>query len=283
MGLSQGAESRPKVNVKYVNLHSGRLAETYSKKYVVAKGLEAKVKDWREYTKYNQENVAFDYYAYDYPSLTGYVTGIRWFSKAMGDTEKVGWHIYLDCGDYGIFAIELTPRDRFAFRSFMAMAVNVDFTKLVKISAFTNNKDWQIFVMWQENEDGEVVTIKPSHKELWVTSELAANIKKKDYVFSDDEKKRLHFKEDGTLDLNYPYVRQRKNPSTQKLEWSFDKWQEFLNEQFEEHVLPAVADAQKTREASLGDVSFDTETLERESVAFTENEELPVTDDDIPF
>lgn len=285
MSLQQGAERRDSVKVTYLNLHSGQLSRTFSEKYVKANKLEEQVKDWRKYTTKNKAEEVFTYYALDFPRVTGYVTRIKYFSKPLGDTTKTGYHIFIDCGNDGIFCIEISPNDRMAYRSFMSIAMNVDFTQLCQFGAFTNDKDRLVFVIWQETENGEVVSVKPKYREIWMNADVASQVKKADFKPTETEEKQLKRKEDGTIDLSYPYVRERKNPTTQKLEWNFDKWQEFLNENFDD-VLKRSEEAHAEREGNKADTSFDTDSFEAEGLPeFTGGEEPApaIDDDDIPF
>lgn len=292
MALQQGAKSRDSVKVTYLNLHSGQLARTFSAKYVKANGLEETVKNWRKYKKVNKAEEEFHYYALDFPRITGYITSIKFFSKPLGDTTKTGYNIYVDCGDDGIFCIELTPNDRFAYRSMMSIMHNVNFENLCELTAFTNDKGREVFVCWQEDENGVIVPAKPKYKELWLSHLLATKAKTAPESLTEDDTKHFAFKADGKMDANYPYVRERKNPTSQKMEWNFDKWQEFLNEQFED-VTNRVKDANDAREANKGDASFNVEELEDGAFPLPEfagmpdnavaDDAVPVDDDDIPF
>lgn len=230
--LKQGVETRQAGDMTFVNFHSGGIARTS----------KTPVTGWTQYEKKSQDGTVRNYWKLETPSLTGFVTGAKTWSKELDNgTVLSGLHIFIDCGDAGMFCLDINRKsDSDVLRRFISCGLNVDWEKMVQINGFLGEKERKVLFMRQMDEfEQEAVVIKPKYRERWVSDEVIKKIQKKEQL-TEEELERLELNEDGTVNLKYPYIKQKFVPADQKLKWQFEAWDEFLDEQLNEYLLPAI-------------------------------------------
>lgn len=276
-----GAELADPTRAIYVNLRTGRLAETTAqlKDLDPDRIAEYKAEGFVDAKTKNNAGTEYHFLARPYDHLTGYITNIRWMDKPMKDGGKlVGWIVFVQVKDK-TFAIEVRDTDH-PFFYLQSALLNIDFDRPVKFRAFgkTNDKGkfrkvLLLYQGWVDEETGEPKAVPGLYRELWVDRELAAKINDNSPL-TETDRKHLAFEADGkTVNRNYPYIKMKADGK-----WSTDVWAEFLHEKMESEVIPAMREAQIARAAPQYSGP------PQEIVVPQEEESVPPSyEDDIPF
>lgn len=265
VGFEPGAApSRPQQLV-YVNLRAGRIGHTSDRP----------LEGHSEHSNFNKAGQEFKFYAKTYDHLTGYIDSIRWHSHPLPDGTKLsGWNITVNCGKEGVFVLGIGLKDR-PFRQIMNVLLNVDFTRPARFVGFwgedRKGRPQKVLLISQHYDPvtNKPVWVRPAHEQKWLSRLLIGKLKEK-VPLTEDEERNVSRMSDGSFNKDYPYIVQNTDES-----WSFDTWNNFLHEQMEQFVIPAV-------EAAAG------ERRGREVDApeyFPAEFDGPVSDgdDDIPF
>ena len=275
-GLDLGAGESQASNRIYVSLRTGK----------ICRHNKEQLPGYAPKQTTNPDGSINNFYAKEYDHLTGFVTDVRWHTNKRPDGKVLSsWNVTVDTTKE-VYVLQIAPTDR-PFNRFMNTMLAVDFTKPVRFVAFTGrdkqkNLPQKVLLITQETDSatGKPKWIQPVHEEKWL-SRLVINKLKQGVPLTEAEERNVSRNTDGSFNKNFPYITQGLDEK-----WSFDAWKEFLHEQMQEFVIPAVKAAAEARgEIVHPDNRGDAwePPLEDDNTAFSGPAPSPVSDDDIPF
>lgn len=273
-GYSPGAEESSQQKRIFVNLRAGRIGQTSDKP----------LEGFKEHKSVNKAGTEYIFYAKTYDHLTGFVEDIRWNTHTLTDGTKLsGWNLTINAGETGVFVLGVNVKDR-PFQQLMNCLLNVDFHKTVRFVGFWgknqhNDKPQKVLLLTQglDPDTKKPLWIKPAHDQKWLSRLLINKLKEK-VPLTENEERNVSRMQDGSFNKNYPYIVQNADES-----WSFDVWNNFLHDQMEQIVIPAVKAAAEERSVRMPPSTIPTDDIPEVPEEFTGPASLPQTDDDIPF
>lgn len=275
IGFDPGAEESRDLRRIFVNLRAGRIGQTSDKP----------IEGYKETRNFSQSGTEYVFYAKTVDHLTGFVDDIQWHSHVLKDgTKLTGWNITVDAGEKGVYVLGIGSNER-AFQQAMNLLGNVDFTRTVRFIGFwgkdRNNKPQKVFLITQglDPETRKPVWVKPVYDQKWL-SRLIVNKIKGGVELTEQEERNVSRMKDGSFNREYPYIIQNVDDS-----WSFDMWNNFLHEQMQGVVIPAVKAAARQRQATNPTPIAPSEDVPNEDVPADARYTGPSSnyDDDIPF
>lgn len=270
--LPLGAPDSVQSNRIFVNLRTGKIAQTSN----------TQLPGFKSATTKNKDNTFNHFYAKEKDHVTGYVTEIRWHTHKLPDgTMLTGWNVTINTTEE-VYVLHIGSNDR-PFHRFMACCLNVDFEQPVMFLAFMGknkeDKPQKVLLLSQEfGADNKPIWIKPALEEKWLSRVIIDKLKEKSPLTDYDER-NVSRNPDGTFNKDYPYIHQKVDGK-----WSFDTWDDHLQEAMRNIVIPNVEAADKKRglistlSAASADVPDEYTGPPAESTAAPYG-----PDDDIPF
>lgn len=285
--LTPGAAQGTRPNGIFVNLRAGVIARTTNQDMTGQPG-------WYPYENENASGTKYKFWGYPYDDLIGYVKNIKWYEHKFDDgSMSRSWWIILDVQDQE-FILDLKSTDR-PFSQTMSTLLALDFNKPVKFVGFMGKnkktqKPQKVLLINQGKYDPDSnkdVWEQAAYRDKWLSLELVQKIREKKITnepaakehLSETEYGNLAFNADGSINREYPYIKQNEDKS-----WNFTDWNNFLMRKMKEEVIPNVEAAQALRDQGRREeIASQDQTPEFSGPDQTSASVAPAADDEIPF
>lgn len=239
LGMPLGAEESQGSNRIFVNLRTGKIAQTSN----------SEIAGFKPSTTKNKDGTVNHFFAKEFDKITGYITDIRWHTHKLQDgTTLMGWNVTIDTTKE-VYVLGVSSNDR-PFQRFMNVCLAVDFEKPVMFVAFmgkhkVTDQPQKVLLLSQgmNPETNKPIWIQPVHEEKWLSRTIIDKLKHGDDL-TEAEERNVSRNKDGSFNKEFPYIHEKIDGK-----WSFDNWDEFLHEQMKEFVIPNVAAANQLRGA----------------------------------
>ena len=277
MGYTLGASVADTTRKTYVNLRTGRIAQT-SKEPL--DGFEPAFTTKKDGTKTH-------FFAKEYKEIIGYITALNWHVSTFpdGSTDGGAWNVDIDTGSE-IFCLSVKKTDR-PFLRFCSVLCGINFDEPVRFAGYKfleGGHDKKVLCLYQFGTEG---AMQPIFQEKWLSQTLKDKIRGKEELNENDQK-NLAFSDDGTIlkpmvfdemegtfSEGYPYIVQSSD-----LKWDLGIWTKFLDAKVKEIVLPMIAEANAKRNP----IEMNGEPyVDEPEMSGVPEWQKPVDDDDIPF
>jgi hypothetical protein len=236
-------------------------------------------------------------------AIGGYVTDLRFYeNKLPSDVILTGVKLTIETPDQ-TYILQIGSQDR-PYSQVLNALLSVDFNHTVRFKGYKKEGKKNLLIYVGNNDGKDYILGK--HKMAFLYWNLRQKIKE-GLALDEKDKENIVFLPSGEMDKDYPYIFQKQDKK-----WNFDLWEEFIREQIEAHVKPAIASANAVRgqnwkevapeddPASHPDIDIDVDAVEEAAAIAEANKPstpqaaaatAPITaasvaqasDDDIPF